>query len=175
MDIPELNEELKKFLTEEELQSIDPLAMLEMATVVSDRKGQHIIKNISINPDATRNWFGEEYFKVYDNLSIGKAKKLTRIKFGSPEYVIHYNSNWVLNNKEKKDLIKFLKEPNKRVPGINNNWQYGILMFNMEANQDFETQQELIITTEEQRLLDKNDPRKYYLPIDLEMPNYLEL
>lgn len=175
MDILQLNEELKKFLTEEELQSIDPLAMLEMATIATDRKGQHIIKNISINPDATRNWYGEEYFKVYDNLSIGKAKKLARIKFRSPDYVIHYNSNWVLNSKEKKDLINFLKEPNTLLDDIENNWQYAIIMFNREAYLNEHKFKDLIITTNEQRLLDKNDPRKYYLPIDLEMPNYLEL
>ena len=175
MDIQELNEELKKFLTEEELQSIDPLAMLEVVTIATDRKGQHIIKNISINPDVTRNWYGEEYFKVYDNLSIGRAKKLARIKFRSPEYVIHYNSNWVLNTKEKKELIKFLKEPNKLLDGVSTNWQYAIVMFNREAYLNEHSFQDLIITIEEQQQLDDKDARKYYLPIDLQMPNYLEL
>ena len=107
MKIHEITKELDRYLTEEERNSIDPRAMVEMATIVTDRKGQHIIKNISTNPDSTRNWYEEEYFKIYDNLSVSSAKKLARIKFRSPEYVIHTGSNWELNSKEKKDLIKF--------------------------------------------------------------------
>lgn len=175
MKINEITKELDKYLTEEERNSIDPRAMVEMATIVTDRKGQHIIKNISTNPDSTRNWYEEEYFKVYDNLSVSSAKKLARIKFRSPEYVVHTGSNWELNSKEKKDLIKFLNESNKKVPYVKNNWEYAILMFNQEAYQDEESMEDLVITIKEQSEMDESNPRKYYLPIDLPMPDYTKL
>ena len=77
--------------------------------------------------------------------------------------------------KEKKDLIKFLNEPNKKVPYVKNNWEYAILMFNQEAYQDEESMEDLVITIKEQSEMDESNPRKYYLPIDLPMPDYTKL
>lgn len=131
---------------------------------------------IAVNPDPSRGWYGEEYFKAYNNDNARKAEKVIRIKFRAPEYVFHKNNDgkkdWILNSKEKKKLINLLQKPSK----FNNltNWQYAILQFNLEAF-DINVDDCLTLTIEKQEQMDKNNPQKYYLPIDLEMPDYTDL
>ena len=152
-------------------QAIDEDYLYEFASIA---KGNNNF--IAVNPDPSRGWYGEEYFKVYNNDNAKKADKVIRIKFRSAEYVYHKNSDgkkdWNLNSKEKKTLIKLLQTPSK----FDNlsNWQYAILQFNLEAF-DISYKDCLKLTMEEQSKMDENNPRKYYLPIDLPMPDYTKL
>lgn len=152
-------------------QAIDEDYLYEFASIA---KGNNNF--IAVNPDPSRGWYGEEYFKVYNNDNARKADKVIRIKFRSPEYVYHKNSDgkkdWNLNLKEKKTLIKLLQTPSK----FDNlsNWQYAILQFNLEAF-DISYKDCLKLTMEKQSKMDENNPRKYYLPIDLPMPDYTKL
>lgn len=152
-------------------QAIDEDYLYEFASIA---KGNNNF--IAVNPDPSRGWYGEEYFKVYNNDNARKADKVIRIKFRSAEYVYHKNSDgkkdWNLNSKEKKTLIKLLQTPSK----FDNlsNWQYAILQFNLEAF-DISYKDCLKLTMEEQSKMDENNPRKYYLPIDLAMPDYTKL
>lgn len=174
-DVNYLNKQLRKFLNEEELNCIDPMAMIEMCPVIATSENKNHIKNISISLDADRNFYGIEYFKIYNNKSIKASTKMNRIRFREPKYEPHSGSNWILNSKEKKDLIELLNASCEKTSGVKNNWQYAIRQFNMEAYPDYKTEADLIITIEQQNKLDNKDPRKYYLPIDLPMPNYMEL
>lgn len=163
MNIDELNEELRQAIAEDYLYEFASIA-----------KGDNNF--IAVNPDPSRGWYKKEYFKAYNNDNARKADKVIRIKFRTPEYVYHKNKDgkkdWSLNSKEKKALIRLLQKPSK----FNNlsNWQYAILQFNLEAF-DISFDDCLNLTTEEQSKMDKNNPKKYYLPIDLPMPDYNQL
>lgn len=165
MHIKKLNEEIQKLLNEE--------VMYEMATVTYGNK-----QYISVNPDSSRGWYNEEYFKVYNSENYRAATGIARIKFRDASYTTHSNSdgkeNWKLNSKDKKQLIKLLQSPSKKVKGITN-WQYAILQFNLEAYADANWDECLLLTIEEQSGINNKNPKKYWLPIDLPMPNYMEL
>ena len=132
---------------------------------------------IAVNPDSSRGWFKEEYFKVYNNDNARKADKVIRIKFRTAQYVYHKNSDgkqdWNLNSKERRQLIDLLNKQSK-LPGFNN-WQYAIIQFNTEAYMDENPEIFKTLTMEKQQKMDENNPQKYYLPIDLEMPDYTKL
>ena len=153
-------------------QAIDEDCLYEFASIA---KGNNNF--IAVNPDPSRGWYGEEYFKVYNNDNARKADKVIRIKFRSAQYVYHKNSDgkqdWILNSKERKQLIDLLNKQSK-LPGFTN-WQYAIIQFNTEAYMDENPEIFKTLTLEKQQNMDKNDPRKYYLPIDLEMPDYTKL
>ena len=161
MDISEINEEIQRCLN-------------EMAPIVRDRFNKHLIKNIITTPDQGRNWYNEEYFKVFDTLDYTSKSKMARIKYREPSYVEHVGSNWQLTMREKKDLIAFLNEPNNKIPEAKTNWQYAIYQFNMSAYPDSTHADSLLTQTELDRLPD-TDERKSYLPIDLPMPDYTKL
>lgn len=55
-----------------------------------------------------RNFISDPYFKIFDGNNANNSKHITRIKILSPEYVIHNDQIWNLNNKEKDKLIKLL-------------------------------------------------------------------
>lgn len=51
------------------------------------------------------------YFKLYNNTTIEESTKQSRISLLSPIYIIpssHYKEIWILNNEEKKKLMKIL-------------------------------------------------------------------
>lgn len=145
--------------------------MYEMATI-----GSYEDLCVAVNPDSSRGWYGEEYFKVYDNESSRKAEHICRIKFRDLTYTIHSSRDgkkpMKLTKKQLKRLIKFFHRPSK-YPGLNN-WQYAILMFNLEAFENATYETCLSLTKEKQAQMEEC-PEKYYLPIDLEMPDYLKL
>lgn len=164
MNIDELNEELRQAIAEDYLYEFASIA-----------KGDNNF--IAVNPDPSRGWYKKEYFKAYNNDNARKADKVIRIKFRTPEYVYHKNKDgkkdWSLNSKEKKLLIRLLKSKS-RVPNLTN-WQYAIIQFNTEAFLNENPEIFKTLTIAEQSKMDKNDPRKYYLPIDLPMPDYNQL
>ena len=96
----------------------------EMSLAAVDRK-----KNKAIwveNPNTHNN----KYFKYYNSSSYLKADKLSRISLLEPEYIVHKGSNWVLTNKEKKELIEILNEDSD-FPGLTN-WQRILGTYNFD-------------------------------------------
>ena len=142
--------------------------LYEMAVVGYDESLSIIVE---VNPDSKRT--GNEYFKVYDSSSKEKAKRVCRILFREPKYVNHRRgrgmtkrmSNWIMNSRERKNLISFLKRESKLFQGLTI-WQAAIVLFNNEKGlQKPETMENFM------------DKLKYpdYLPIDLPMPDYTQL
>lgn len=151
----------------------EELLVYEMATVVSTSD-----RYISVNPDSNLEWFNEEYFKVYNASNARKATKVARIKFRHPTYTIHSDMdrkiNWILNSNEKQDLVKLFKEPSLKEPSLTN-WEYAILQFNLEAFPEANRDYCLNLTIAKQNQMNDSDPQKYWLPIDLPIPDYTEL
>ena len=143
--------------------------LTEFATVARD---YNLNVSLAVNPDQNRNLKNTEYFKFYNDTRPDKAHKIARIKFRSPEYVIHHNNggkeNWFLNSKEKKILMQLLRQPCKNQPGFSI-WQGLILDFNKETELDYEE-------TKKNKQISRFDmPYPDYLPIDLKIPDYLNL
>lgn len=68
--------------------------------------------SFQINPSEDR--LGEPYFKVYDSFSIDKAKRIARLSFDEPKYIIHKDGlgkqSWFMNAFEKKYIVRLLKK-----------------------------------------------------------------
>lgn len=66
--------------------------------------------NIAVNFDGEQNrgYFNDPYFKAFKGDNPNNAEIVCRIKIYEPKYVIHENEKWIMNGKEKKDLIKIL-------------------------------------------------------------------
>ena len=145
----------------------------EMATVANSENSY-----IAVNPDSSRGWYNEEYFKLYDAQNARKATHIARIKFRKAEYTVHSNSDgkesFKLNTKQKKDLINLLNSKSKKETGLTV-WQYAILQFNLEAIEYANREYCLSLTMEKQKQMPKDQPEKYWLPIDLPMPDYTKL
>lgn len=138
-------------------------------------------RSMHVNPNLNR--VGNEYFKFCNDACWSKATKMCRISFRSPAYVIHTNSgkvsDWILNEEEKKYLLKSLLYKSTKYPGLTI-WQVLIVDYNVERYSlphdickqlTMQKQQELakgVIT-------DLVDCMIHALPIDLPMPNYLKL
>ena len=121
--------------------------------------------------------YNNQYFKLYNSNLISKATKVARISMLKPNYLIHKNDdgkeNWILNNKEKKDLVNLLKKPMKIYSFITN-WQYMILVYNRD-NFDID---ELDLLSGEISIKEYNDNVKFIenaLPLDLKIPDYMKL
>lgn len=144
----------------EDLEIKEPLE--EMATVFRDIKRNMICQ---VNPDSGR--IGLEYFKIYNHINVSAARKIARIEFRRPEYVIHSDNKqkWFLNSSEKKILMFVLQTESKKYKGYTN-FQAAIIDFNNEKGLDIDL-------TEQNFVNDLKYPD--YLPIDLPMPNYLDL
>ena len=151
--------EEKNYMVEENLN--------EMSTIIMDTHNSMLIQ---VNPDRGR--MGLEYFKVYNSSSEKSAKKIARIQFRKPEYVLHTmnrgKKNWTLNASEKKTLIEILSRLSNMVGNgrILTNWEKAIVQFNLEKG-----------LSEEETLNNFNDNPIHpdFLPIDLPMPEYSNL
>lgn len=151
--------EEQNYLVEENLD--------EMSTIIMDTQNSMLIQ---VNPDRGRK--GLEYFKVYNASSEKSAKKIARIQFRKPEYVLHAmnrgKKNWTLNASEKKTLIKILSSNSDMVANnrIITNWEKSIIQFNLEKG----------LSKEETLKNFKAKPiHPDFLPIDLPMPEYSDL
>lgn len=128
---------------------------------------------VQVNPDHNR--LGNEHFKVYGEGSTWySAKKMNRISFWKPEYVEHsYGGKepWFLNAKEKRALVKHLKEKSGVLSANGSfeytRWQATIAQFNLELG--------FPKAKTEANLLNTPTYNKCFLPFNLPMPNYLEL
>ena len=139
----------------------------EMATVFIDKRSN---VSISVNGDANR--IGDCYFKFYNSASYKTATKIARIKFDSPKYVTHKNSNemknWVLNTQEREELIKHLNDKDFLDGHEFTFFQQAIIMLNHERGLGRSIHDCIEIML-------KNSQGDKYLSLDLPIPNYLEL
>lgn len=143
--------------------------MCEMAMIARNVKENFVIY-VNSDPDH----LGDEYFKVYNNQVYGVADCVARIAMRRPEYIIHSNSdgkkNYVLNFKERRNLVKLLNAPNKNIKFEDGtpvtNWQAAIVIVNADYGMDQED------TLKYTRDCPKN---KDYMRIDDPMPDYLQL
>lgn len=134
-----------------------------MANVYRDPQSRFCIE---VNPDKQR--VGNEYFKLYNAKQWKKATKIARIAFRQAKTIKHKDifDDWILTNKEKKYLVDALQK-HASMPYENyTNWQKAIILHNNEKGLSMEE-------TLENKVNDLKYPK--YLPIDLPMPNYLEL
>ena len=141
-----------------------------MSTIARDE-----LMYVGVNPDSGRNFFGMEYFKLFNSPSYTTSTKEARIKFRTPKYVKHRDNkeNWVLNAKEKSHLMNLLIQPSKYEDDCTV-WQYGIMQFNLEAY-DVSHKETRQITQKYLDTLSDDDVRKKYLPFDLKTPDYSNL
>lgn len=109
-------------------QKVD-MILNEMSMAWVDQKGNKCcwIEN--------SNNHNNQYFKYLDSFSYRKANSIARISLREPKYIIHKNidgkSNWKLNNKEKKELIKLMNEPSESYEGLTN-WQTTLVQYNFD-------------------------------------------
>lgn len=134
----------------------------EMSTVFRDTKRNIVCQ---VNPDRGR--IGLEYFKIYNHINTEVAQKIARIEFRKPEYVIHSDNKekWYLNSAERKILVYVLKMESEKYDGYTN-FQSAIIDFNNEKGLSPKFSKQNFV---------KDLKYPEYLPIDLPMPNYLEL
>ena len=125
--------------------------------------------SVHVNPDPKRD--GDEYFKIYNSPNYNKAKKIARIKFKEPKYVIHQNKdgkvNWSLNSCEKKNLIDFLSSKNSKNPNLTN-WEVAIILFNAVLSLSLDKNNKKI-------KYNKSKKQQEPLSLDLKMPDYKKL
>jgi len=135
---------------------------------------------IYVNPDNHR--IGNEYFKVYDKPSYFSSKKVCRISFHAPKYLIHRNrdgkKNFVLDAQRKKDLIKKLSEQHEvTIDGqAITVWQWAIMQYNKELGLPYKESLENISYDESGNEINRSSwKHPDYMPIDLPMPDYNKL
>lgn len=85
------------------------------------------------NPSGHNN----KYFKYLDGITYGKAEKVARISLLKPEYINHNNidgkQDWILNNKEKKELVMLMNAYNNLYRDYNcTNWQATLITYNRD-------------------------------------------
>ena len=111
------------------LAHLEPIESMARIGVDSDSNPQSVYY---VNPDSNR--VGDPYFKVYDSTSVTKSRRVARISFLEPVYIIHSDEGgkepWILNSSEKKSLMKFLDKPSK-FSGLSN-FQYTMYQWNNE-------------------------------------------
>lgn len=151
MDIKQINEELEK------------IQMYEMSMAWNSKQENRCVW--VENP----NGFENKYFKYLNGITYGKADKCARISMQEPKYVQHRDydgkSNWILNSKERKELVTLMNKPNKKYQGCTN-WQATLITYNEDNfGLDFD---ETINGFDE-----KEYPEAFN--INTPMPDYLEL
>lgn len=83
------------------------------------------------------------HFHYFDDATRGKEFH-TCIRLDKPEYFHHGNKNGILNSKQKKELISFLKSPHKRYKD-ETNWQHLVYLWNDENNSDVAVDEDLLM------------------------------
>lgn len=153
---------------DEELYSPEEY-LTEMSMVADDKSNGGMMILISID----QNRIGEPYFKVVDNINYNKAKRVARISFLHPEYIIHKNTdgktNWTLNNKEKKQFKALLEKVVDRAG--HTVWERTIIQYNLDKYNINELETEEL----EFENYTKKDLQTKALPYNLPMPDYMKL
>jgi len=115
-------EVLSKYLTEDE-------ALTEMATVATDQKLQ---LRLQVNPDRSR--IGVPYFKVFNSTALKTGEtKVARLRFKDSGMEYHNDKylDWVIDSKDLKIIIPFLKTKHDDFPKYTN-WEMAKWLWNME-------------------------------------------
>ena len=139
----------------------------EMATIY---KSKEYGIGVAVNPDSRRS--GNSYFKFYNNPELPKATKIIRILFKNPDYIIHHDEKqlWKLNSKEKKLLIKVLKEESVRYDGYTN-WDIAKYDWNCEYLEE-QLNMKKYFNGDYENIYSENPG---YVPFDLKMPDYSKI
>ena len=144
--------------------------LLEMATIGYVYDKHHKCRFI-ITVDAECTHIGNAYFKIYDNPSVSKAGRVTRISFEDNKIIYHPQGRppMPITKRIGKYINEFMKSPNPTNPS-RSNWEECIIQYNL-TNGRVSTPVNFTTLTKEEI---KKYPRKfrYCLPIDLEMPDY---
>ena len=144
-----------------------PGEISEAATVLSDRDVNVMLE---VNPDPDH--MELSYFKLYNSCRKCTATKVAKISFFRLEYVCPARSErfgpkeaWVLNDAQKRTLIRLLKGSSRFLVGFTV-WEALIIVFNWElgARPD---------ETKDNCLPHPKNPA--ILPFNLRMPDYTKL
>lgn len=77
--------------------------------------------------------YNNKYFKYLNGATYQKADKVARISLLKPEYLKHKDFDgkklWILNSKEKKELVTLMNKPNKKYLNCTN-WQATLITYN---------------------------------------------
>ena len=108
------------------------LVVLNEKAIYRDEKNKMLI---FCRPSDKKVYGKTAYFKVYDSADHRKARKVARICFYEPKYVIHNSDpdnckSWELNSSEIKNLMAILKKPNNVGLRYSNTWEALIDSFN---------------------------------------------
>ena len=139
----------------------------------------------AVSVDSATNRKGNPYFKSYAGPSRSRKTPAARISFLEPKYIIHYKDSvknqFKLNAGLKKILVQFFKSPHIKLDGKRmTNWQYAIIQYNVEniMMRDW-GMGECLYFTQKWKRDHANEiagtQAEHALPIDLPMPNYLNL
>ena len=157
----------------------EPQFLTEMSKAVTNYN-----PNMSIWVESPQKGRDVRYFKLYNSNIVSKATKVARISFKKVNYLDHVNSDgkdeWILNNKEKRELIDILTAKS----AFNNitNWKMVILVYN---DDNFGIDRNLLLTnkmtkSEYEEIVkdinkDTKDERYKALSLDLPIPDYMKL
>lgn len=138
----------------------------EMATIY---KSKEYGIGVSVNPDSHRSG---SYFKFYNNPDYRRATKLIRITFKRIDYLIHPDSKelWKLNSKDKKLLIKILKQESGQHDGYSN-WDIAKYDWNCEYLEEQLNMKKYFDGYYDEMYADNPG----YVPSTLKMPDYSKL
>lgn len=152
-----------KFTEQEEIDYICSLD--NMCTI-----GWSEQKNLLIQVHPSEYPSSDFYFKLFDASSENKARRIARIDFFRPVYILpepKFNRGkayWWLNDNDKRELNAWLDSINTCCPRYTN-WEYAILRYNVEKGMDYEDTRQNLLS--EGRLAYPE-----YLPFDLKRPDY---
>lgn len=154
---------------------INEFLLTEMAKL-GDAQYKKKGKKWEIYIDSHQTKLGEPYFKYYDSYSYLTAEHVARISFLEPRYIIHhsYPPPFELDRIQKLALLKFLTAPAPDVYRGLSNWQRGIIIFNNQnVSSSYDGWSKL--TTEKMNNMKLTGRMRFALPIDLPMPDYMQL
>lgn len=152
----------------EAIQKIIDVEVTGMATVIKTN-------SMSIGTSDDKHHKGEPYFKVWKGSSYESAEKMCRISFERAEYIKEHSNNnnaenWILNSKERKELVKLFKSKMNFAGDLQiTRWQYAIIQFNSEKGIDPGDTMKIAIKNP------KYIKSKDLLPFNLPMPYYTKL
>ena len=168
---------MKKYIKNtEDLSQLEPIE--SMSRIGLDRDSNMLYY---VNPDTNR--VGEPYFKVYDNITHGKATHIARISFLEPRYIIHRDEagkqQWKLSSAEKKKMIKYLQKKSGFFKMTL--FQYSMYLWNNEFGFfdkiELPTQYENTMIAYSKGFYDSTAISRHpsYLRSDIVMPDYMLL
>lgn len=156
----QIDEDVLKILNEEDFK--EPFYEMSMAWR-SIQRGRCVWVE---NPTGYNN----RYFKYLNDTSYQKVDKVARISLSNLEYLKHKDFDdkklWILNSKEKKELVTLINSPSEEYPQLTN-WQQTLYTYNRD---NFEIPLNEILNNSFDR---KKFP--YAMDLNTPMPDYTKL